>query len=73
MELFTGPDDEGKTYLTTVSADGDGNWSASDSFAVDTYLTATATHAGGNTSEFSTAADRGCCYHIYLPLTMKNY
>lgn len=73
VELFTGPDDEGKTYLTTVSAGGSGDWSASDSFAVDTYLTATATDAGGNTSEFSAAVDRGCYYYIYLPLIMKNY
>ncbi|MGB3905511.1 MAG: CSLREA domain-containing protein, partial [Anaerolineae bacterium] len=53
VELFTGPDDEGKTYLTTVSADGSGNWSGSGFLADDTYLTATATDAAGNTSEFS--------------------
>jgi len=72
VELFTGLDDEGKIYLTTVSADGSGYWGASGFFAYGFYLTATATDLNGNTSEFSLALDSGC-RHTYLPLTMKNY
>jgi hypothetical protein len=70
VELFTSPDDEGKTYLTTVSADGSGNWSASGFLADHAYLTATATDAAGNTSEFSALA---ACGHIYVPLVLKGY
>ena len=71
VELFIGPDDEGKTYLTTVSPDGSGNWSASGFLADDAYLTATATDVNGNTSEFSSIA--GCSHHTYLPLALKRY
>jgi len=73
VEVFTGPDEEGKTYLTTVSADGGGNWGAPGPFTLDTYVTATATDASGNTSEFSTQVTPGTCYQISLPLIMKNY
>jgi len=73
VELFTGPDDEGRTYLTTVLADDTGIWSVIGSFTLDTYVTATATDASGNTSEFSAAVLPGTCYRIYLPLTLKNY
>jgi hypothetical protein len=72
VELFTGPDEEGKTYLTTVSADGSGDWSASGFLADDTYLTATATDAAGNTSEFSTPVAEWDWY-TYLPVVTKNY
>jgi hypothetical protein len=72
VELFTGPDDEGKTFLTSVSADGSGNWSASGFLADDAYLTATATDSDGNTSEFS-AAVTGCDKRTYVPLATKNY
>jgi hypothetical protein len=72
VEVFTGPDDEGKTYLATCSADGAGDWSVTGPFTLDAYVTATATDAAGNTSEFSTAAD-GVCYPGFLPLTVKNY
>jgi len=71
VELFIGPDDEGKTYLTTVSADGDGDWSASGFLADDAYLTATATDVNGNTSEFSAVA--GCANRTYVPLGLKRY
>lgn len=73
IEIFTGPDEEGKTYLTTVLADGDGNWSASSPFTLDTYVTATATDASGNTSEFSVEVTPGTCHQLFLPLIMKNY
>ena len=72
VEVFTGPDDEGKTYLATSSADG-GNWSVTGLFALDAYVTATATDAAGNTSEFSTAAVPGTCHQVFVPLGMKNY
>jgi len=71
VELFTGPDDEGQTYLTTVFADGSGNWSASGFLADETYLTATATDTDGNTSEFSSVA--GCGLRGYVPLAAKRY
>jgi CSLREA domain-containing protein len=73
VELFTGPDEEGKTYLTTVSADGGGNWSLWDSFTLDTYVTATATDGAGNTSEFSTPVSAETCYQFFAPLVMKGY
>jgi len=72
VELFTGPDDEGKAYLTSVSADGSGNWSASGFAAGGSYLTATATDTSGDTSEFSAAAG-GCPSRSYLPLATKRY
>jgi hypothetical protein len=72
VELFTGPDDEGMTYLTTVSPDGSGTWSASGFIADDMYLTATATDVAGNTSEFSTPV-AGCSNRTYVPLVTKNY
>jgi hypothetical protein len=71
VELFTGPDDEGRTCLTSVSADGSGNWSASGFLADGTYLTATATDTDGNTSEFSSVA--GCDLRVYLPLAINTY
>lgn len=71
VELFTGPDDEGKTYLTTVSPDGLGNWNASGFIAEDMYLTATAMDGAGNTHQFSAVA--GCGNHAYVPLVAKNY
>jgi hypothetical protein len=73
VEVFTGPDDEGKTYLATCSADGDGNWSVTGAFTLDAYVTATAIDAAGNTSEFSAAAVPGTCLHVFVPLVTKNY
>jgi len=52
VEIFTGPDDEGKTFLDSVWADESGNfyW---DGNPAGPFVTATATDAAGNTSEFS--------------------
>jgi CSLREA domain-containing protein len=71
VELFTGPDDQGKTYLISVAADGSGNWSASGFLADDVYLSATATGTGGNTSEFSSVP--GCSMRAYVPLIMRGF
>ncbi|NIN65002.1 MAG: hypothetical protein GTO63_09935 [Anaerolineae bacterium] len=73
VEIFTGPDGEGKTYLATASADVGGLWSIVGSFTFDIYVTATATDASGNTSEFSAQATPGACCQVFLPLTVKSY
>ena len=73
VEVFTGPDEEGKTYLATSVADGTGAWNVVGPFSFDTYLTATATDASGNTSEFSTQLAAGACYPVFVPLGVKNY
>ena len=73
VEIFSGPDGEGKTYLATCSADGAGKWSVTGPFTLDAYVTATATDAAGNTSEFSGEATPGDCHQVFLPLTLKNY
>jgi parallel beta-helix repeat protein len=54
IEIFTGPDNEGMTYLATVLADGAGEfyWEGSPA---EEYVTATATDNEGNTSAFSPA------------------
>jgi titin len=52
VEIFSDPEGEGKTYEGTTTADGDGNFSWTGSVA-GPYVTATATDASGNTSEFS--------------------
>jgi len=73
VEIFTGPDEEGKIYLITTWADGNGIWTAVGPFTLDTYVTATATDASGNTSEFSTEVTPGAYYQSFLPLTMNKY
>ena len=54
VEIFSGPDDEGKIWEATVTADASGNFSWSG-IPTGKYLTATATNATGNTSKFSAA------------------
>ena len=72
MEVFSGPDEEGRRYLATALADGVGLWDVVGPFNFDTYVTATATDASGNTSEFSTQVEASC-YPAFLPLGVKNY
>ncbi len=52
VEIFGGREAQGETYLATVTADGSGRFSWSGALSGD-YITATATDAAGNTSEFS--------------------
>ncbi|MFO7889579.1 MAG: right-handed parallel beta-helix repeat-containing protein [bacterium] len=52
VEIFSGPDDEGKIFEDSVRADGSGNFYWPDS-PQGPWVTATATDASGNTSEFS--------------------
>ena len=52
VEIFSGPDNEGKTFEDSVYADGFGNFTWSG-IPVGPYVTATATDNEGNTSEFS--------------------
>ena len=74
VEVFTGPDDEGKTYLASTSVDGSGDWSVAGPFASEGFFTATATDADGNTSEFSEAVEVEATYvYLYLPLVTRSY
>jgi hypothetical protein len=52
VEIFSGNDDEGLRYLSTVTADVSGQFSWAGE-VTDRFVTATATDAAGNTSEFS--------------------
>jgi hypothetical protein len=54
VEIFSDSTDQGRFYETTVTADGAGNWTWSGTPA-GPQVTATATDAAGNTSEFSAA------------------
>jgi parallel beta-helix repeat protein len=73
IEVFTGPDEEGKTYLASGSTGSSGYWALTGPFSFDTYVTATATDENGNTSEFSAQASPGTCSRIFVPLIMKDF
>jgi len=66
VEIFSDPADEGKVYEGFTTADGTGNftWAGTPG---GPSVTATATDADGNTSEFTPL------YVIYLPIILKNY
>ena len=73
VEVFTGPDDEGRTYLSFDMADGSGNWSVSLAFVSEGFVVATATDGDGNTSEFSEPVEiQEPSYYIFLPLVTRN-
>lgn len=71
VEVFTGPDDEGKTYLISTAVDAAGTWSCSGTFTLDWFVTATAIDAQG-TSEFSAAKYSGLP-RAFLPLVYSDY
>jgi CSLREA domain-containing protein len=72
VEVFTGPDDEGKRYLASDVADVSDDWEVVGPFRLDTYVTATATDGSGNTSEFSADVESNC-HLVFVPLGVKNY
>jgi len=56
MEVFSDTNDEGAIYEGTTTADAAGNWTLTKAGGLTgPYVTATATDANGNTSEFSAA------------------
>ncbi|MBN2414682.1 right-handed parallel beta-helix repeat-containing protein [bacterium] len=58
VEVFSGPDPEGKVWIDSVTADGAGDWTILPS-PDGPCITATATDADGNTSPFSYPAHVG--------------
>jgi hypothetical protein len=73
VEVFTGPDEEGKTYVASSSADVNGSWIALGSFTLDTHVTATTTDSNGNTSKFSLQVEPKGCRQVFACLVMKSY
>lgn len=55
VDIFASSDEQGETYLATVVADGNGDFTSPIDVepVVGQFITATATDASGNTSEFS--------------------
>jgi len=72
VELFSDLQDEGRAYEGSAIADGSGHFSFNKpaGFAGPS-LTATATDAGGNTSEFSSPVS--VPHFLYLPLVLRSY
>jgi hypothetical protein len=73
IEIFSDDEDEGRVYEGSTTANASGNWTfTSTSPLTGPNLTATATDAGGNTSEFSRPVALAT-RRIYLPLILKNH
>jgi hypothetical protein len=70
VELFSDDEDEGRMYEGTALADGSGDWTWTGS-PNGPNVTATATDAAGNTSEFS-APQRVWQHRVYLPLVLRS-
>ena len=60
VEVFSDPEDEGKIYEGTTTADGSGNFTLTVS-VTGPYVTATATDGDGNTSQFSDPYEFSVC------------
>jgi len=72
VEVFSDAEDEGQFYEGTTVADLTGHWLLlTDHFLTGPHLTATATDALGNTSQFSLPAILG--KRIHLPLILKGF
>jgi hypothetical protein len=74
VELFIADQDpsghgEGRTYIDSATADASGNFSIPVFFPIVscTHVTATATDASGNTSEFSENENIGLCLTLVWP------
>jgi len=71
IEVFSDADGEGAVYEGTTTAGPTGAWTFGDPGGiVGPQVTATATDAAGNTSEFSAPA-RVLQYPVYLPLVLR--
>ncbi|MBN2258626.1 MAG: right-handed parallel beta-helix repeat-containing protein [Anaerolineaceae bacterium] len=68
VDFFSGPDDEGKTYLGYLNSNADGSF---EWYGIipDAYLTVTWEDTDGSTSEFS-ALLLGCS-QVHLPMVVK--
>jgi len=56
IDVYSDSEDEGEVYEGTTESDGNGDWTL-DAVPQGPFVTATATDADGNTSEFSAPAD----------------
>jgi len=69
IEIFSDPEDEGQRYEGFTTADQLGRFWWRGGFR-GPNVTATATDAAGNTSEFAVPV-AGRCYTVYLPLILR--
>jgi len=67
IDIYSGPDDEGMTWLATVLPYGLGNFEWTGTIP-GPYVSATWTDGDGNTSEFSSFYT---CHRLYVPLILK--
>jgi parallel beta-helix repeat protein len=70
VEVFSDDEDEGRVYEGTTIADSTGHWRLVTGNALSgPFITATATDAQGNTSEFS--SPKAIAGGVYLPVVLK--
>ncbi|MCP4710111.1 MAG: hypothetical protein GY869_15920 [Planctomycetes bacterium] len=66
IEVFSDDEDEGRVYEGTTTANANGDWTFNKgSSLTGPHFTATATDAGGNTSEFGQ-------FKVFLPIILKD-